>query len=81
MRCHLCVEVYHRYKAQHRADKVYHVKREVMGYYSACGDTYADTYVPCGEVCACCCGALVVGSKVYIKCVHCREYNAESDTE
>ena len=26
-------------------------------------------------------GAVVVGSKVYIKCVHCREYNAESDTE
>ena len=52
-----------------------------MGYYSACGDTYADTYVPCGEVCACCGGALVVGSKVYIKCVHGREYNAESDTE
>ena len=81
MRSDFHVEIYHRDEAEHGADEINHIEREVLGYDAACG--YANTYadVPRREVCAGGCSALVIGREVDVKGVHGREDNAEAYSE
>ena len=81
MRSNLHVEENHWHEAEHRADEVNHIEREVLGYDAAGGDAYAYADVPRREVGAGGGGALVVRGEVDVKGVHRREDDAEAYAE
>ena len=81
MRRDFHVEINHRDEAEHGADEVNHVEREVLGYDAACSDADTNADVPRREVGAGGRCALVVGREVDVKGVHGREDNTETNAE